>query len=93
MTWKTVAYRYLAGGPLDGRAGYPYLRPGAGRLAGWQRQIARVAIPAATVLAAAEPHNAAVAATMAGIVAVVGVRRRLLRRRFRREYIAPTLAR
>jgi len=92
MTWKTVAYRYLAGRPLDGRAGYPYLRPGAGRLAGWQRQIARVAIPAATVLAAAEPHNAAVAATMAGIVAVVGVRRRLLRRRFRREYIAPTLA-
>ncbi len=87
-TAPRVIYRYLAGRPLDGRAGYPYLQPGPGRWPGWKRQAYRLAAPVAVVTVAHEPHAAA------GLVVLVayGLRRRTVRRRFAREYVSPTLA-
>ncbi|GAA3455928.1 hypothetical protein GCM10018962_77620 [Dactylosporangium matsuzakiense] len=90
-TIPRVAYRYVSGRPLDGRTGYPYLSRGAGRWPGWRRQLVRVAVPAAAITAAHEPREAAAAAAVAGVVSAVALRRRWTRRRFRREYLAPTL--
>lgn len=86
------AYRYLAGRPLDGRTGHPYRRPGPARYAGWQRQAARVGLPAAAVAAWAHP----VAGWLLGIALVLTAvwhgPQVVARDRFYREYIAPTLA-
>ncbi|WP_426510632.1 helicase HerA domain-containing protein [Dactylosporangium sp. McL0621] len=91
-TAPRLAYRYVSGRPLDGREGYPYRRPGAGRWAGWHRQALRLAVPAAAVLAAAHPEPTGAALGAAAVVAGFRARRRLVRRRFRREYVSPTLA-
>lgn len=85
-------YLYVSGRPLDGRAGYPYLSRGAGRWPGWKRQLVRLTVPAAYITSVAEPHAAAVAGATLAAGGVWRVRRRLTRRRFRREYIEPTLA-
>ncbi len=87
-TAPRVLYRYVSGRPLDGRAGYPYLSRGAGRWPGWRRQALRLAVPATTLGTLHEPR----AVVVAGVVAGVALRRRLVRRRFRREYVTPTLA-
>ncbi|MEU4367572.1 helicase HerA domain-containing protein [Micromonospora chersina] len=91
-TWWRLTYRYLAGRPLDGRAGYPYRSRGRGRLTGWQRQVVRVGVPAAGGLVAAIPEQSLTAASTVAAVALWRGRRRLVRRRFHAEYIAPTLA-
>jgi Helicase HerA, central domain len=84
--------RYLTGRPLDAyqaSAGhYPYLTRGSGRLAGWQRQLLRLVVPASLIAAAIYPR-------VAVAVAVVGawlLHRRWTRRRFHRAYIGPTSA-
>lgn len=87
-TIPRVIYRFVSGRPLDGRTGHPYLSPGAARWPGWRRQLVRLAVPAATITTLNEPRDAAAVAA----VAVVWARRRWVRRRFRREYISPTLA-
>ncbi|MEV4389100.1 DUF87 domain-containing protein [Micromonospora sp. NPDC049580] len=87
-----LTYRYLAGRPLDGRAGYPYRSRGSGRLAGWQRQACRVGVPAATAVVVALPEQSLTAATAVTLTAAWRGRRRLMQRRFHAEYIAPTLA-
>ncbi|WBB66912.1 type IV secretory system conjugative DNA transfer family protein [Micromonospora sp. WMMD812] len=91
-TVPRVVYRYLSGRPLDGRQGYPYRHRGPGRLAGWQRQAFRLGVPAAAGLAVAFPNPSLTAASSAAVAAVWRGRQRLVRRRFHREYIAPTLA-
>jgi len=91
-TVPRLVYRYMSGRPLDGRDGHPYLTAGPGRWPGWRRQAVRLGVPAAGTLAAIYPDQSlAVAATLAAAAAWRG-RRRLVRRRFDREYIAPTLA-
>lgn len=87
-----VIYRFFAGRPLTGRTGYPYLTRGAGRLAGWQRQIIRVGTPGTAALVATFPDQAATTATGVALAAAVKGRRKLVRRRFHRAYVAPTLA-
>jgi Helicase HerA, central domain len=101
-----VLYRYLAGRPLDGQPGTPYLadpfHPLAawGRLPGWQRQAWRLAAPAAAGAGCAgwltHPGPTAAVAAAAGAVATVRVgraaRQAWAMRRFRRAYIRPTLA-
>lgn len=92
QTGPRIAYRLLAGRPLDGRAGYPYLNPGEGRWPGWKRQAYRLGIPIAALVTATYPgHTAAVAGSA---VVAVGwrARQRFTQRRFHAEYIAPTLA-
>ncbi|MEU4680667.1 type IV secretory system conjugative DNA transfer family protein [Micromonospora sp. NPDC023737] len=91
-TVSRVAYRYLSGRPLSGKTGYPYLSRGAGRLAGWQRQVIRLAVPATAALAAAQPEQVGSLAGSAAVVVSYRLRRKLTMRRFNREYIAPTLA-
>jgi hypothetical protein len=91
-TAPRVLYRYVSGRPLDGRTGYPYLARGAGRWPGWRRQALRLGVPAATLAAVHDPQDAAVSALVAGAAGVVALRRRWVRRRFRREYVTPTLA-
>jgi hypothetical protein len=86
-----LIYRYLSGRPLDGRPGYPYLRPGEGRWAGWHRQVARIAVPAATITALHEPAAAEHTAVALGVGAAYVVQRRWKQRRFRRAYVSPTL--
>ncbi|MEV5765654.1 type IV secretory system conjugative DNA transfer family protein [Micromonospora sp. NPDC052213] len=91
-TVSRVAYRYVSGRPLSGKAGYPYLSRGAGRLTGWQRQVIRLSVPATAALAAAQPEQVGSLVGSAALVAGWRVRRRFTMRRFNREYIAPTLA-
>ncbi|GAA3278974.1 DUF87 domain-containing protein [Dactylosporangium vinaceum] len=93
-----VAARYVSGRPLDGRSvrEYPYLSRGAGRWPGWQRQAARLGVPAtaATTAYAATAYTdytRAAGVTLA-VVAARAARRRWARRRFRRAYLSPTLA-
>ncbi|MBM0235435.1 DUF87 domain-containing protein [Micromonospora sp. STR1_7] len=87
-----LTYRYLSGRPLSGRDGYPYRRRGAGRLAGWQRQVYRLGVPATAGAVAVFPDQALTAAAAIAVGAAWRGRRRLVQRRFHREYIAPTLA-
>ncbi|GLW32290.1 type IV secretory system conjugative DNA transfer family protein [Actinoplanes regularis] len=88
-----VVYRYVSGRPLSGRGGYPYLRPGMGRLAGWQRQVWRLGAPALTSLAAAVPdYGIPTTASGLALVAAASGQRHLRHQRFRRAYVAPTLA-
>ncbi|WP_433373844.1 type IV secretory system conjugative DNA transfer family protein [Actinoplanes sp. CA-142083] len=91
-TASRLAYRYVSGRPLTGRAGYPYLSRGDGRWAGWQRQSVRLGVPAVAIVAAAYP--APTGGTLAAAVAVTGwrLRRKVTMRRFDRAYVAPTLA-
>lgn len=89
---RVYVYRYLAGRPLDGRSGHPYLQRGPARWPGWKRQVARVMVPAATLGALVEPHAAADVAVLAVAVGARQLRRKWQRRRFQREYISPTLA-
>jgi hypothetical protein len=91
-TAPRVAYRYVAGRPLKGQPGHPYLRPGPARLAGWQRQAWRLGAPAAALLTAEFPVPAAVAAGATVAVVAWRGRRIVVRRRFLAEYVAPTLA-
>lgn len=91
-TVPRVAYRYLAGRPLDGREGYSYRRRGTARLAGWQRQVYRVGVPAAAGLIATFPDQGLTAAGSVAAVVVWRGRQRVVRRRFHAAYIAPTLA-
>lgn len=93
MTPRSVlAWRYVTGRPLDGRANHPYLSRGAGRWPGWKRQVVRLTVPAASVAAMVEPQTAGQVGMALGVVAVDQARRRWKRRRFRREYVSPTLA-
>jgi hypothetical protein len=91
-TAPRIVYRYLSGRPLDGRTGYPYLKPGDGRWPGWRRQVARITVPTATIATLHEPQGAAGVAAVIGAAAAYRARRRLRRRRFDREYVRPTLA-
>lgn len=92
---RVYVYRYLAGRPLDGRSGHPYLQCGPARWPGWKRQVARIASPPATLAALigtlvdptmAEHTGAALAAG-----ATYAARRRLKQRRFRKAYVNPTI--
>jgi hypothetical protein len=91
-TASRVAYRYVSGRPLSGKTGYPYRHRGPGRLAGWQRQVIRLAVPATAALAVAQPEQVGSLAGAAAVVVSYRLRRKLTMRRFNREYIAPTLA-
>ncbi|MFG1871884.1 helicase HerA domain-containing protein [Micromonospora arborensis] len=91
-TFPRVAYRYVSGRPLTGREGYPYRQRGKGRLAGWQRQVVRLAVPTVAGVTVAMPEQTMTAAAAVGVAAAWRGRRRLVQRRFHREYIAPTLA-
>ncbi|MEV4820254.1 DUF87 domain-containing protein [Micromonospora sp. NPDC049274] len=91
IAWR-VTYRFLAGRPLTGRDGYPWRTRGAGRLAGWQRQAIRLGTPAAAGVAVAMPEQTLTGASVVAVAAAWQGRQRLVRRRFHREYIAPTLA-
>ncbi|WP_433228984.1 helicase HerA domain-containing protein [Micromonospora sp. CA-248260] len=91
-TVSRVAYRYVSGRPLSGKPGYPYRHRGPGRLAGWQRQVIRLSVPATAVLAVAQPEPFGWSVGSAVVVAGYRARRRFTMRRFNREYIAPTLA-
>jgi hypothetical protein len=90
-TVSRVAYRYVSGRPLSGKTGHPYLSRGAGRLAGWQRQVIRFAVPTVGVVAAVHPEPVGSLVSSAALLAGYRLRRRLTMRRFNREYIAPTL--
>lgn len=87
-----TAYRYLAGRPLDGRADHPYFKPGAGRWPGWKRQILRVGAPAVAIASLLEPTYAEAGAPVVAVAVLHTARRRLVRRKFNRAYVAPTLA-
>ncbi|MER7589352.1 type IV secretory system conjugative DNA transfer family protein [Micromonospora sp. NPDC127501] len=87
-----VAYRYLSGRPLDGRQGYPYRHRGPGRLAGWQRQVIRLSVPATAALAVAQPQQIGSLIGSAALIVSYRLRRRFTMRRFNREYVTPTLA-
>jgi hypothetical protein len=91
-TTPRIIYRYVAGRPLDGRTGYPYLSRGPARWPGWRRQLVRLTIPAASFVTLHDPQTVAAAASVVGTVVLYQVRRRWSRRRFRREYVTPTLA-
>lgn len=91
-TAARIVCRYLAGRPLNGRPGYPYLTPGDGRWPGWKRQLWRITVPAAAGVAYAEPVATGSAAGALTVAVAWQVRRRWARRRFRNEYVAPTLA-
>ncbi|WP_231928373.1 type IV secretory system conjugative DNA transfer family protein [Micromonospora echinaurantiaca] len=87
-----LVYRYVSGRPITGRDGYPYLSRGAGRLAGWQRQVIRLSVPATAALAVAQPEQVGSLVGSAALVAGWRARRRFTMRRFNREYVTPTLA-
>lgn len=91
QTVPRVVYRYLSGRPVNGRKGYPYMRRGRGRWPGWKRQAYRFGVPAATAIVATHPRETAVTLGAAAAVTAWRGRRRLVRRRFDREYIVPTL--
>ncbi|MFI5849370.1 helicase HerA domain-containing protein [Micromonospora chalcea] len=91
-TVSRVAYRYLSGRPLSGTPGYPYRHRGPGRLAGWQRQVIRLSVPATAALAVAQPEQVGSVVGSAVLVAGYRLGRRLTMRRFNREYVSPTLA-
>ncbi|MGC5381238.1 helicase HerA domain-containing protein [Micromonospora sp. DT68] len=91
-TVSRVAYRYLSGRPLSGKPGYPYRHRGPGRLAGWQRQVIRLSVPATAALAVAQPEQVGSLVGSAALVAGYRARRRFTMRRFNREYVTPTLA-
>ncbi|MEU7677901.1 DUF87 domain-containing protein [Micromonospora taraxaci] len=91
-TVTRVTYRYLSGRPLDGRDGYSYRHRGTARLAGWQRQLYRVGVPAAAGVITTFPDQGLTAAGSVAAVAVWRGRQRVVRRRFHSAYIAPTLA-
>lgn len=86
------AYRLVSGRPLNGADGYPYLTRGAGRWAGWQRQMLRLSVPTVGAVAVAWPEQ--VVGSLAGVAAFAAWRAKsgLSRRRFDREYVSPTLA-
>jgi len=87
-----VAYRYLSGRPLRDAARHPYLRPGPAALAGWERQLWRVAGPTAAALAMVGPGEGYVVGAGVALVAATRAGEYLRRRRFHREYVGPTLA-
>jgi hypothetical protein len=91
-TIPRLAYRYLSGRPMSGSPGYPYLTTGLGRMAGWQRQAWRLGAPTVAAVVAEFPEQGAV--TAGGVVMLGAFRgqQMLQRRRFRSEYIDPTLA-
>ncbi|MEV7262738.1 DUF87 domain-containing protein [Micromonospora aurantiaca] len=91
-TVPRLVYRYVSGRPLDGRTGYGYRHRGAGRWTGMQRQAVRLGVPAVGVLAAVQPEQTGAALGTAAAVAAYRARRRLVARRFHREYVGPTLA-
>ncbi|MEW2477792.1 type IV secretory system conjugative DNA transfer family protein [Micromonospora gifhornensis] len=91
-TVPRLVYRYVAGRPLDGRDGYPYRTRGRGRWTGYQRQAVRLSVPAVAVVVAVYPDQTGAALASAAAVAAYRARRRLIARRFRREYVTPTLA-
>ncbi|MFI6243947.1 helicase HerA domain-containing protein [Micromonospora sp. NPDC050795] len=91
-TVSRVAYRYLSGRPLSGKPGYPYRHRGPGRLAGWQRQVIRLSVPATAALAVAQPEQVGSLVGSAALVVSYRLRRRFTMRRFNREYVTPTLA-
>ncbi|MGV9762410.1 helicase HerA domain-containing protein [Micromonospora tulbaghiae] len=91
-TVPRLVYRYVSGRPLTGREGYPYRTRGRGRWTGYQRQAVRLGVPAVAAVTAAYPEQAGAALGTAAAVAVYRARRRLVARRFRREYVTPTLA-
>ncbi|NJC10618.1 hypothetical protein F4558_000444 [Micromonospora profundi] len=91
-TVSRVAYRYLSGRPLSGKPGYPYRHRGPGRLAGWQRQVIRLSVPATAALAVAQPEQVGSLVGTAALVVSYRLRRRFTMRRFNREYVTPTLA-
>lgn len=92
MSVPRVAYRYVSGRPLDGRNNHPYLKPGDGRWPGWKRQVARLMVPAAGVVALADLQAAETGGAIFGVAAMVAVRRKWARRKFDRAYLSPTLA-
>jgi hypothetical protein len=86
------AYRFAVGRPMHGRPGYPYAKPGQGRLAGWQRQAWRVSLLGVAWLLFWHPGSLAYAVgAMAALCMVRPGREVLIRHRFYREYLAPTL--
>ncbi|MFI7547191.1 helicase HerA domain-containing protein [Actinoplanes sp. NPDC049599] len=86
-----IVYRYLSGRPLNGKRGYPYLKPGPGRWPGWKRQVYRVGVPTAATVAALNPRET-ITVVGAGALAVAWRgHQRFVRRRFTAEYITPTL--
>lgn len=91
-TVTRVVYRYVSGRPLNGRDGHPYLSAGSGRWPGWRRQALRLGVPAASTLAAVYPDQSIALAAAVATAAAWRGQRRLVRRRFDREYIVPTLA-
>ncbi|MEG3634019.1 type IV secretory system conjugative DNA transfer family protein [Micromonospora palythoicola] len=91
-TVSRVAYRYLSGRPLSGKPGYPYRHRGPGLLAGWQRQMIRLSVPATAALAVAQPEQVGSLIGSAALVTGYRLRRRFTMRRFNREYVTPTLA-
>ncbi|WP_030269928.1 type IV secretory system conjugative DNA transfer family protein, partial [Micromonospora globosa] len=91
-TVTRVVYRYVSGRPLTGREGYPYRARGRGRWTGYQRQAVRLGVPAVAAVTAAYPGQSGAALGTAAAVAAYRARRRLVARRFRREYVTPTLA-
>lgn len=88
-----LTWRYLSGRPMSGKSGYPYRHRGpTGRLAGWQRQVLRLGVPATAVLATVYPGQTGATAAAIASVAAYRARRRFTMRRFNREYVAPTMA-
>jgi len=90
-SFPRLVYRYVSGRPLTGRDGYPYLSRGKGRLAGWQRQLIRLGVPAVSLAAVSYPKQIGVAIAAVAVAVSWRLRRRLTRRRFTREYVTPTL--
>ncbi len=87
-----LAYRLIAGRPLVLRDGtYPYLSRGDGRWAGWQRQLARLAMPGLAAAGWAYPAETRAVALGATLGVGSWAKRSWKRRRFRRAYVSPTV--
>lgn len=89
---RRVVYRYVSGRPLDGRPGYPYLKPGEGRWPGWKRQAWRLGVPAAAYVTVTEPVYTGTAAGLVVTAIAWRARRRWVTSRFDAQYVTPTLA-
>jgi hypothetical protein len=85
-----ITYRYVAGRPLSGKTGYPWRHRGAGRLAGWQRQLIRLGTPAAAAAVAVWPEPTITGAALAGAAVAWRGRQRIALRRFTAAYVTPT---
>lgn len=85
-------YRLVSGRPLNGAEGYPYLTRGAGRWAGWQRQLLRLSVPTVGAVAVAWPEQTGTGIAGMAAFAAWKARTGLTARRFDREYVSPTLA-